>query len=275
MFPQYTGLSKSLLTIFNHQKTTNMKKLIGLIFMMVTYVAYTQQANLFTVHMVKPKNGQKMAFEAAYKTHVAKFHKTDKVTVYEVLSGPRTGYYHVVSGPSTFADLDKERADRQVHGVDLDRNFFAYLENEGQTIYARWYDTLSFHTDIQAEKFVVNVRHIKPSSQADRRKEQSRSIHILNKMKHPFFQNLSFNYLEHIWDGSDTRIVSFRKLKDGFKEFDPGYYPEAPAGTPTFKDEYIKAYGTLDWEKRQKLLDESEISRDQFIMKLRKDLSSQ
>ena len=43
----------------------------------------------------------------------------------------------------------------------------------------------------------------------------------------------------------------------------------------SFKDAYIKAWGTLDWDKRQKTLDDAVDSRDTYIMKLRKDLSSQ
>ena len=43
----------------------------------------------YYVNIVRPKNGQKMAFEAAYKVHIAKFHKTvEKIYVYEILSGP-------------------------------------------------------------------------------------------------------------------------------------------------------------------------------------------
>jgi len=49
----------------------------------------------------------------------------------------------------------------------------------------------------------------------------------------------------------------------------------AAAGAPTFKDEYIKAYGTADWDKRVKLMDDAVVKHEQYIMKYRKDLSSQ
>ena len=44
-----------------------------------------------------------------------------------------------------------------------------------------------------------------------------------------------------------------------------------------FKDAYIKDYGQEAWDARSKLLDDNANieSREQFIMKLRKDLSSE
>ncbi|HYM93239.1 MAG TPA: hypothetical protein VET23_03815, partial [Chitinophagaceae bacterium] len=141
-----------------------MKKIMLMLLSVITIAAYSQTTNnLSTVNTVKPKMGQKMAFEAAYKLHIAKFHKTDeKMNVYEILSGPYTGYYHLVNGGRSFADFDKERADANAHSLDLDKNFFPLLEVTMNGTY-RYLDSLSFHSDIQAEKFVVNVRHIKPS----------------------------------------------------------------------------------------------------------------
>ena len=66
-----------------------MKKIIFLLLSMLTMAAYSQKTDLVTVNTVKPKQGQKMAFEAEYKVHVAKFHKAEeKTNVYEILSGP-------------------------------------------------------------------------------------------------------------------------------------------------------------------------------------------
>jgi len=64
-----------------------MKRIFLLLLMATTLAVYAQPpqpvTDLATVNTVKPKKGQKMAFEAAYKVHVAKFHKTDeKMTVY-------------------------------------------------------------------------------------------------------------------------------------------------------------------------------------------------
>ncbi|MBK6936726.1 MAG: hypothetical protein IPH18_07440 [Chitinophagaceae bacterium] len=54
-----------------------MKQTLLLLLMVVTMAAYAQK-NIATVNTVKPRLGQKMAFEAAYKVHIAKFHKADE-----------------------------------------------------------------------------------------------------------------------------------------------------------------------------------------------------
>jgi hypothetical protein len=89
-----------------------MKQALLLLLAVTTLAAHSQKTSLTTVNTVKPKAGQKMAFEAAYKTHVAKFHKdSEKLNVYEILSGDYIGYYHLANAASSFADLDKERPD--------------------------------------------------------------------------------------------------------------------------------------------------------------------
>ena len=49
----------------------------------------------------------------------------------------------------------------------------------------------------------------------------------------------------------------------------------APAGGPSFREMYEKAYGGTAWDDRVKLLDGAVVKTEQYIMKLRKDLSSQ
>lgn len=243
----------------------------------VTLAAYSQQAKIYTVHNIKVKSGQKMAFEAAYKQHVTKFHKADKekVSVFEIMSGDNAGSYQIVSGPSTFADMDKERTDGTVHDIDLDKSFFAYLEGERSTNYFRLEDSLSFHGDVNAEKTIINVRHIKADMQNEYYDEQKRTYKVLNTLKGKFWDNLNLRNYSMLWDGTDPVVVGVRSLKDGFKELENGYFGPMDDGSPTFKDVYTKLYGTLDWDKRDKIMDKAVVSRDQFIRKLRKDMSSQ
>ncbi|MGB3155849.1 MAG: hypothetical protein WBB06_14680 [Chitinophagaceae bacterium] len=252
-----------------------MKKILVLLLMGTTLAAYSQKTDLTTVNTVKPKNGQKMAFEAAYKVHIAKFHSaTEKLSVYEIISGPHSGKYHLVNGGRSYADMDKDRADATAHSLDLDKTFFPYLEETMNGTY-RFMDSLSIHPDPGGEKCVVTVRTIKSSMEGDYRTESARSAKILSKMKGGFWDNLSVNVFELLWDGSEPIVVSVRNLKDGFKSLETDFYGAAKPGDPSFKDEYIKAYGTLDWDKRVKLLEDAVVKNEQYVMKLRKDLSSQ
>lgn len=253
-----------------------MKKIIFLLFTVSTLAAYSQKTDLVTVNTVKPKKGQKMAFETAYKVHVAKFHKADeKLNVYEILSGPSAGYYHLVNSGRSYADFDKQRADATAHSMDLDKSFFPMLDETMNGTY-RMVDSLSTRPSNDAEAFVVTVRHLKQTLNAeDYRRELARGAKINLALKDAFFSNLSVNFYDQLWDGSDQVTVSIRNLKDGFKSLEQGYYAAAPAGLPSWRDEYVKAYGHTAWDERVKVMDGAVEKTEVYIMKWRKDLSSQ
>jgi hypothetical protein len=256
-----------------------MKRILVLLFMATTIAVYSQPQpvkDLATVNTVKPKKGQKMAFEAAYKIHVAKFHKADeKISVYEILSGPYMGYYHLVNNERSYSDFDKERPDAAAHNLDLDKTFFPLLEETINGTY-RFMDSLSLRPEVVAESFVVTVNHLKQTlNMADYRRELARNVKLNKASTTPFFVNLSTSYFEQLWDGSDQVTVSIRNLKDGFKSLAANYYGTAPAGSPSFRDLYGKEYGWTAWDDRVKLLEGAVEKTEVYIMKLRKDLSSQ
>lgn len=250
-----------------------MKQLLCLL-LLAFAMSTTAQNNITTVNTVKPKAGQKMAWEAAYKAHIARFHKADeKISTWEIMTGKWAGSFHLVNGERAMADFDKERADAGAHSLDLDKTFFPMLETTMNGNY-RWTDSLSMRTDIQAERCLVNVRHIKNAMYSDYVKETARGTAIASKLSGKFWDKLSVNTYVLLWSGSDPTIVSVRKLPDGVASLETDFYGPDAVGN-SFKDAYIKAHGTLDWEKRQKLMDDAVESRDTYIMRLRKDLSSQ
>ncbi len=257
-----------------------MKRILLLLLMATTMAAYAQPpqpvTDLTTVSTVKPKKGQKMAFEAAYKVHIAKFHKAEeKLTVYEILSGPNAGAYHIVNSGRSFADFDKERPDAAVHSLDLDKTFFPLLDETMNGTY-RLMDSLSLRGDVVAESFVVTVNHLKSTLNfTDYRRELARNVKINSMSKGGFIENLSTSFFEQLWDGSDQVTVVIRNLKDGFKSLAANYYGANPTGNPSFRDLYAKEYGHTAWDDRVKLLEGAVEKSEQYIMKLRKDLSSQ
>jgi hypothetical protein len=257
-----------------------------MIFLLVTLSTMTVYAqppapvnNLSTVNTVRPKKGQKMAFEAAWKVHVAKFHKTDdKVSVYEIITGQYAGMYHIVHGGRSFADFDKERTDANAHSLDLDKNFFPHLEETMNATY-RFIDSLSWQPETKAESFLVSVDHFKQGfNQGEWRREQARSLKIQKQMANPMMMNFSWSTWEQLWDGSDQVVINIQNRKDGFKSLQGGFYgPPTPpvAGAPTMRELYTKAYGYDAWDARVKLFDGAVVKTEQYLMVLRKDLSSQ
>ncbi len=253
-----------------------MKKNLALVLLLSAFAAGAQKTDLSTVNTVKPKAGQKMAFEAAYKVHVAKFHKADeKIEVWEIISGDWSGYYHLVNEGMSYADLDGERADAAAHAADLDKTFFPLLEDTRNGIY-RMVDSLSLRPATVADKCVVNVRHLKTALlMNDYKRELARNIKIYSMLQGGIWPSLSYKHFDKLWNGSDRVVVNIRQLKDGFKSLEQGFYPAAPAGSPSFRDEYTKLYGNTAWDDRVKALDNIEERAEAYIMKRRKDLSSQ
>ena len=234
--------------------------------------------DLYTVNTVTPKKGQRMAFEAAWKTHVAKFHKEEKTNVYEILTGPHAGSFHIVSSARSYADFDMQRSDATAHSMDLDKVFFPYLETTNNATY-RFIDSCSWNPQTDAECFSVAVDHLKQGlNQGDYRRETSRNYKIQKLAANPMMANFSWSYYEQLWDGSDQVVINIRNLKDGFKSLQAGFYgpPTPPApGTPTFRDRYTKEYGYDAWDARTKLFEGAIVKSEQYLMRWRKDLSSQ
>ena len=190
-----------------------------------------------------------------------------------------SGEYHIVEGPIGYVDMDTERPNAKDHGLDLEKNFSPYLEDERLNGTFRHDDTASFNGSVTAEKFQVTVTHLKMGTQQATMREARRGSLIQAKLNpNPTF---SGNTYVQIMQGTKSVMVQIRNLKDGFKELDNRYFPPNPnppaQGTNPFKDAYIKDYGQEAWDARSKLLDNNANieSREVYLMKLRKDLSSQ
>ena len=252
-----------------------MKKsfILSVVFVGLALISVGQGKTLYEMNMFKPKPGMASLFESKWKTHLAMFHKSDnRRTVYEVMTGKYAGFYQIIEGPESWADMDVERADSKAHGLDIEKNFTPYIEQEMQSVY-RYDDTSSYRPNVVAEKFWISVAHIKPGMVQATLREAKRANELQPKMPNPYKGSL--NTYVQMMSGSDPVIVTVRSLKDGFKELEMNYYgPSNP--TNAMKDAYIATYGQEDWDKRSKLLDDNAniVSRDVYLTKLRKDLST-
>ena len=246
-----------------------MKKTLFLwLFIAAAFFANGQGNTLYEVNVVKPKAGMKSAFEASWKAHLDKYHKTsDKRTVYEVTSGPQSGSYVIVEGPFSYADMDKTLPNAKEHGLDLEKNFTPKLEPGSQNFVARWADTLSYNGDTKAENFLLTITMVKDGKMGEYMKELRRNVLLSAKLNSPFSYNVSIKQQA----GSSPMIIGIRNLKEGFKELETNYFQLPQNG---FRDAYVNEYGQYAWDKRMKLLVEGIVSREQHFEKLRTDLSS-
>lgn len=245
------------------------------LFIATTFTTFGQGKTFYEVNMVKPKPGMIATFESKWKTHSNIFHKAnDKRIVYEVLTGPNAGYYQIVEGPKSYADMDIEKENSKAHGLDLEKNFAPYLDDKSMHGIYRWDDTASYNHNVAAEKFVVTVTHVKFGQMPGTLREAKRTALLQSKLPVPF--KGSINTYVQILSGSDPVMVTIRNLKDGFKELETNYFG-APNPPNALKSAYIKEYGQEAWDARSKLQDDNAnvASREVYLTKLRKDLSSQ
>ena len=248
-----------------------MKRLLCLLLCAATITAFGQGSTLYRVNVVKPKAGMRAGFEASWKTHLDKYHNTsEKRMVSQILDGPMNGAYVIAEGPVSWADLDKEQANAKEHSLDLDQNFSPKLDVGGSNSVYRWADTLSYHGDVKASKFIVTITVLKDGTGGDVMTEMRRTALINAKINSTGSYNVFIKQLA----GNSPTVVTRRNLKDGFKELDSNYDPNMVSMRNQFKDAYIKDYGQEAWDKRLKLQVDAVVSREQHLEKYRADLSS-
>ena len=227
-----------------------------------------QGKTLYQLTIATPKLGQGSSFENAWKTHLQKYHKgDDKRSVHEILSGDRAGQFQLISGPSSFADMDTERPTDVAHGMDYDKTVVPSVESMAGSYTYRHADTLSYNGAVAADKFVTTIYNVKRGKMNDFTAEVKRAV-ATNKAIN---SKNSYNTYVQLWAGTKPQLVIVTKLKDGFKQLDDTF---SPSQTEAFKAEYIKTFGQEKWDKRMTSLIDFVDSTEVFISKKRKDLSS-
>ena len=245
-----------------------MRKLLFIAITFACTTAFSQGKTLYDVEMVQTKMGQGNAYEKSWKNHVAKFHNGDnKRYVYEILTGSNSGNFLVVSGPSSVADMDIERANSAAHSADYDMSVTPAVANITTAGTYRLADTLSYNGNIATDKFIETVYHLKPGKQQDFLNEVKRAIAINTKIK----SAASYNTYVKMWAGSSPEVVIVTNLKDGFKQLDNSF---APNMGKDFQTAYVQEYGQAMWDSRIKLLPDIATSWETYASKFRKDLSS-
>ncbi len=129
-------------------------------------------------------------------------------------------------------------------------------------------DTLSYNMNVQADKFLATVTHVKPGKMSDYLQEVKRAVNTNMKRNVPWGAS---TYVQN-FTGSDPVVVNIRTLKDGWKELETNYF-NRPQNE--MRDVYVKEYGQAMWDKRTStFLTDNTNSSETYLLKHRKDLSS-
>jgi hypothetical protein len=110
----------------------------GLI-MLICAAGFAQTDYLqYEVIYIKPKLGESDLLKKGLADHNKKYHAKDpfRVSVGSIITGPNSGDYVWVMGPSTWTQLDDAPGDGE-HMADWEKNISPYCESMGETMFWR------------------------------------------------------------------------------------------------------------------------------------------
>lgn len=239
-----------------------MKKLF-IFFMLIPFLGFTQTKNVVTADRVFPKPDKAAEFEKAIASHALKFHTGNwKWRVYQIMSGPDYGGFHIVEGPNSWATLDTRGNISKEHTDDWNKMVAPYITDRGNTSVSTFNEELSMVkvTDY-ADNIIITHIYLKPGL-IDKFKEE------LKKSKAAWTAgNESVAVYEVVASGA-PQIVIVTRLKNGLKELEKDY-------RKPFKDRFNEANGANSYDDDYlKVFSECVESRWSEMLRYRAELSS-
>ena len=228
------------------------------------YFGFSQEKTLVHSLLLKPKAGMKLQFENSIKAHNQKFHSAaNKVFVFEIISGEKTGTFQVAWPPTSWAEMDNMKPNT-AHDQDVQTTIAPKLEvNEGM-IFSRRVDSVSHgDNDWTIPKTQVTTWHIKRGKTQD-------FLGWLKKIKMAFDNTndpRNSTIYSKLMAGTDPQVILISRYKNGWKEMEQGYYT-------SLKDVYTKAYSAAEWDEYMKAFNEFVESTETYLRVYRADLSS-
>jgi len=172
-------------------------------------IVFSQEKNKTRVIMMKVKPDMTMEFEKGLAAHIAKYHPqaTDPVSIWNVLSGSRTGEYHYIQGGLDWAGMEGKDYPAD-HREDWNKNAGKYVESS-EVHYLSHNDGYSYNEPEGPGGFaIVDFVTVNPGtygtylSMMETRKEameKGKDSRHLSVFMHSFTGSEDFNFAE-VWD---------------------------------------------------------------------------
>lgn len=177
--------------------------------------AEKEKAALISTFRVFVKPGHESAFKSAFGAHAKKYHQGDRGwRVYDIISGPDSGAYHVVEGPTTWTAYDDRGDISPEHSKDYETNIQPHVERQSGDTFATYSKSLSTVAVTEYTDKVLVMRYtIKPG---------------MGPIAYDYLKSYKAVWAKRgqnaaVWQasfsGAQTVSVAFR-LKNGLKAFD-------------------------------------------------------
>lgn len=246
-----------------------MKNLIMAI-LMATAFTLTAQDNdsytMFSTLYLTPAHGQMEELINGIKAHKADFHPGDSphaVTIFRIMSGPRSGDLIWLEGPQMFSDLDKGLGDG--HGPDWGKNIDPHLADYGATEY--WKRLDEYSREGTPGKPLVMVRFLEVNikdRQGYRMFELFRQLsEAIKSLPGDFSWNI---YSNEFQQGKLGRHFSIVSTFDSWTDLEKSVNA---LGNRPIKDEFEKIHGEGSFENWQRAWQETFAdSYDELLMRM-------
>jgi hypothetical protein len=226
-------------------------------------VCFSQGKTLYVSSMLLPKQGQGKMLETAIMNHTQKYHGTDKMRVFEIISGNNTGMYQLVQGPYSWGALDSLKLG-DAHDLDFDTNIATKTNALTGESFVRLRPELSYGSmDVTIEKSRIAIWDVK------RGRMDSVTI-ILQKLKDAMVKTSDMRNMTvytKMMAGTALQVYLVYRFKNGWTDMEQGKFP-------SFKDMFIKASSEADWNEWTRMFDDNIEKIETHLRVYRKDISS-
>lgn len=228
------------------------------------YFGFSQEKTLVQSLLLKPKAGMKLQFESSIKAHNQKFHSaTNKVYVFEIISGEKMGTFQIAWPPTSWAEMDNMKPN-PAHDQDVQTTIASKVEENEGMVFSRRVDSLSHgDNDWTIPKTQVTIWHIKRGKMDEWLARIKKIKIVLDSTNDPRNSTIYTKLMA----GTGQQVILISRYKNGWKEMEPGYY------TP-LKDLITKAYSADEWDIHLKAYNDCVESAETYLRVYRPDLSS-
>ncbi|MEX2233567.1 MAG: hypothetical protein WD824_15495 [Cyclobacteriaceae bacterium] len=238
-----------------------MKKLL-LLLLVIPLSGLSQTKNVLMVTRIHPKAEKTLELEKAITAHAQKFHTGDwKWRVYQIITGPEAGGYHIVEGFNNWTTLDGRGNLGPEHNADLQKNVAPFAIARGVDEFSVYREDLS---SVQASDFSdkVSIIHMYP-----RPGHVPAIVAGLKKMKKVWETGGESIAVYETHFSGERQIAIVNRLKEGWKEYEQGF-------RKPFPERYIAMYGESAYQEYLKMMQESVSRTWGEMLTLRPDMGS-
>lgn len=216
------------------------------------YVSISAQSdyNQYEVLYVKPKLDKMDLFKKGIAAHNKKYHSKApyKASVSSIITGPNSGEYVWVMGPTTWTQLDGAPGEGE-HMMDWEKNVNPYCESLGEEMFWRGEKDIYYSPEgANFKKSSMRASYVKPG-QMPRFLDQMKKIAEMFKQKK---YNASFSVA--VRQGASTQVNAV-----SFINFDKWAWMDRP---DTWVKDFDEVHGQGAWNR---FLEEIEICTDQSM----------